>query len=181
MMKFKNAAILMAILLFNQGLNINAMLPIYKLVTTIKPTSFTGNWILDEKKSDFGKMPLKFAYGKIQVLQTKDSITIKRINQMEMVQTLALNGKMDTIRLSSSKRLKVAHITWLEQAKTLQETASFIYDQKPLGSYQLGFQETWVLDAKTKTLSITRETYINDSSLNYTTTAVYQREEKNEK
>src|SRR5258706_5348967 len=88
--------------------------------------SFSGNWIINEQKSEFEGAPLFIASKALKVIQYSDSITIVRITaeDKDYTETLFFNGQQDQSS-TPSKRIKTASIQWIEDGKGFTEPASY--------------------------------------------------------
>ena len=123
--------------------------------TLPEKANFTGEWKLNEGKSDLGQFA-QFAPRTIKVDQKADSITITKIapsfngDDVTLTETLPFDGKeVESTVFGSSKRK--ASAKWSDDGQTLTITFNIMFDFNGQQTEVKG-TETWTLAEGGKTL-----------------------------
>jgi len=130
-------------------------------------TSFSGNWIINKDKMDFGQAPEWVIPKNIKVEQGADKLTLTRISldqslaeQAPITETLAFNGK-PFLRTPASGPLVTTTLHWLnDQSFTLVRKGTSIVT------------EIWTLEDGGKTLVVNRDV-TQDNGLKYNLRCYY--------
>lgn len=121
-------------------------------------TDFSGNWALNESKSELGDFGGRFAARKIKVEQKDDAVTIAKtvinMNGEEITnsETLSFDGKTsETTGMFNSKRKST--VKWSDdgQSFTINYTVTF---ERNGETTEITGKETWSLGADGKTLTL---------------------------
>ncbi|MDB5157280.1 MAG: hypothetical protein JWR50_1987 [Mucilaginibacter sp.] len=141
--------------------------------------NFTGTWVLNLSKSDFGDNPLYVVPKQAKISGDNESLNI------EMV-VIAVSGADSTMKIKLStagkpvdvitadKRTRHYNTTWTESEQTLKVEYSSSYSGKP-DTEQYHTTDTWKLSADGKELTLNKEVKV-DSGYGYTVKAVYDKQ-----
>jgi len=133
-------------------------------------TNFSGNWVINKSKIEFGQAPEWVLPKSLKVEQQSERIVVSRTNidqqlaeQSPIVDTLSFNGNPFQ-RAQSSGPIVTSTMHWLnDQSLTLTRKGS---------STTI---ETWTLDDSGKTLVVNRSVEQSDG-LKYTLKAFYDKQ-----
>ena len=120
-------------------------------------TNFTGNWKLNESKSDLGQFA-QFAVRTIKADQQQDSIRVTRTSpsfngdDMTISETLTYDGKeTETTVFENSKRKSTAK--WSDDGQKLNVNYTLLLDFNGQ-SMEIKGTEAWTLSTDGKTLTV---------------------------
>ncbi|HMI04890.1 MAG TPA: hypothetical protein VK541_20545 [Pedobacter sp.] len=136
---------------------------------------FSGRWKLNIQNSSFGKIPLTAAFEVLEVLQTKDSVSIMNIGDASTKQTIALNGNSFT-KSVKNKRTKKSVVSWIDDNQTMVQNSSFEYEDSQDRPHQISAVEVYKLSKDGKVLTIEKSVLISDPKLNWKIIAAYDRQ-----
>lgn len=142
-------------------------------------TDFSGQWKLNESKSEFGDFGARLAAKSIKVEQKDDAITIAKTStnrQGEDVtrsETLTFDGKEveSTGGFGNSKRKSTAK--WSDDGKTLVINYTLTFERNG-ETNEIKGTETWTVSDDGKTLSL--KTDSSSPQGEFSTTAVYDKQ-----
>jgi hypothetical protein len=128
-------------------------------------SDFTGEWIINETKSDFADQPAALMFKGLKVTQTKDSITVlgQRFDSSlgTMTSTYLLDGSTKNFVLNDG-RMMTASISWDEDGEQMTRNSNYMLpDQPDVIEYES--KEAWSLSDNKKELTLTR-TFIRGTS-----------------
>lgn len=142
-------------------------------------TDFTGTWIINLSKSDFGDSPLYVAPKHLKVKQYTDKIEIERVvigvsgADSTMHEQIAFGGgEMEMI--TADKRTRHYTINWVEDGKKMLEEYSSSYSNNP-GEEEYHTTEMWQLSADGKQLTLKKKVVVSNG-YEYEVTAVYEKQ-----
>ena len=123
------------------------------------PADFSGSWVLDEDKSDLGKMGSGFAPARMDVVQHGNDLTIRTTRTLEYgddqvtEDTLTLDGAESKSMFMNSPRVTTAKLSADAQQLEVASTVSLVWGEP--GS-KLIVKDTWKLGDRGDVLSIQR-------------------------
>jgi hypothetical protein len=136
---------------------------LFAFTTKVNKTNFSGDWKLNESKSDLGQFG-RFAVKSIKADQKDESISISRTqasfngDDMTTTETLSFDGKeTETTIFENSKRKSTAK--WSDDGKNLTVNYALLLDFNGQTTEIKG-TETWTLSDDGKNLTVN----INSSS-----------------
>ena len=123
----------------------------------VKPVNFSGRWVLNEDKSNFDNMGTGNQPSRLEIVQDRDTIAIKRTMVSEysdsriMEQVLTLDGKEQEFKAPfGNAPMKVS-------ARRSEKSDNLLIDSKmSFGNRDFVTNEKWALQDNGKTLSITQ-------------------------
>jgi hypothetical protein len=121
--------------------------------------NFTGQWVINENKSDFAGQSPATMFKTINVIQTADSLKIKGLrfgsdNGLSTVISYPLNGEPKIIVLSGNRKM-TATLSWQNNGRSIvRSSVYFIPNQPGLMDYES--KETWSLSDDLKVLVLSR-------------------------
>jgi mannan endo-1,4-beta-mannosidase len=123
----------------------------------VKPVNFSGRWVLNEDKSNFDNMGTGNQPSRLEIVQDRDTIAIKRTMVSEysdsriMEQVLTLDGKEQEFKAPfGNAPMKVS-------ARRSEKADNLLIDSKmSFGNRDFVTSEKWALQDNGKTLSITQ-------------------------
>jgi mannan endo-1,4-beta-mannosidase len=124
-----------------------------------RPADFTGSWVLDEDKSEFGRMGAGSAPARMDVVQSANQLAIKTTRIVEYAddqvtdQTLSLDGAESKSEFMNSPMATTAHLSETRDAVLIESTVSVAWT-KPASTMTI--KETWTLLDGGKRLLIKR-------------------------
>ncbi|MEI9944939.1 MAG: hypothetical protein WDN26_12060 [Chitinophagaceae bacterium] len=140
------------------------------------PINFSGQWKLNESKSELGEF--RFAPSSIKVDQKADAITVSRESNFNgqantRTETLTFDGKVteSTGGFGNSKRKSTAK--WSDDGKTMTVSYTVNFDINGEAS-ELKGTETWTLSDDGKTFTL--QTKGAGPQGDFTTKAVYDKQ-----
>jgi hypothetical protein len=119
--------------------------------------NFSGEWVLNEEKSDMGEGGPRWAAGKLTITQKGDTMSVDRSRQRpdgeEFVTTekLTLDGKECENMVWQSTKKSVA--TWSDDGKSLTITSTLAFEREG-EMMQFDSVEIWKLLDENKALSV---------------------------
>ncbi|MGH2646379.1 MAG: hypothetical protein ACRDE8_02385 [Ginsengibacter sp.] len=143
-------------------------------ISTISRPDFSGTWLINEGKSEFGEHPLYIASRQIKVKQNDDDIFIERVNMDDSLsysETISFDGQASK-SITTVKRAKVARIKWDDSFEKFTEEADYSIEgdgNKPAFTSA----ETWSMSGDGNTLTIF--TLFEVPAATYSIKAVYDR------
>jgi hypothetical protein len=145
---------------------------------SVSKTNFSGTWVINLQKSQFGDAPHYTAGKQVMVSQTPRNINLEFINTSEsgsdstVNESLPLNGNaLELIDAGKRTRKIVPQFSQDGKTLTILTTASMPDDPK---TEQFTSTDLWNLADDGQTLTI-RKTVKAASGFEYTITAVYQK------
>lgn len=123
--------------------------------------SFSGNWSLNESKSDLGEFGGRFAARKIKVDQAADAITIAKTTpgfnggeDVTRTETLTFDGKTveTTITGGFGTSKRKSTLKWSEDELSFVITYTIAFEGND-GPIEIKGTETWTLSDEGKTLT----------------------------
>jgi len=142
------------------------------LSVNAQKNSFSGSWILNTKKSEFGDIPTRAAVQFYQVKYDKSDMLIRWItNDVKSISISEVRVPMDSSYVSSllpNKRTRIANLVITDQGKGVIFNKSY---SKPGKAIEIDYslKERWNLTNDGK------ELYIELTSPTYTIRAIYDR------
>ena len=122
---------------------------LFAFISVSNRASFTGDWKLNESKSELGDFGGRFAARSIKVEQKDDAITISKTSpsfqggDVTTTETLTFDGKeSETTVFGSSKKKSVA--TWSEDGTTMTVKYTIAFERDGQTT-ELKGTETWSL------------------------------------
>lgn len=122
-----------------------------------KPVNFSGDWSLNQEKSQFGEGRGRRAATKMSVTQKGNELTIKRTSQgrngEERIteEKLTLDGKECKNTIRNSAVTSVAR--WSPDGETLTITSKMIFEREG-NEFEINTTENWSLKENGKVLAI---------------------------
>lgn len=119
--------------------------------------NFTGNWLINEDKSQLDDMGMAFVPAVIELVQDASTIKIKKIFQreyeddMEFEETVTLDGKKNESEFWNSPRVTVAN--WSEDGKKLTIKSDIEFNRDGQVS-EMTIKEIYSYSADGKMLSV---------------------------
>jgi mannan endo-1,4-beta-mannosidase len=126
-----------------------------------KPADFTGSWVLDEDRSEFGRMGAGFAPARLEILQNGNELSVKTARIVESAddqvteERLTLDGAESKSEFMNSPRVSKAHLSEAGDAVLIESVVTFAWAQP--GS-KFTTKDTWKLIDGGRRLSIQRTT-----------------------
>jgi hypothetical protein len=114
-----------------------------------KKTNFTGTWVINLSKSDFGESPLYTAPKQLKIVQDYDNIEIERVVitasglDSTMHEKVSLNGKPFEM-ITADQRTRVYKINWSKDEQILIEEYSSSYSGNA-SDVEYNTTEKWAL------------------------------------
>ena len=142
-------------------------------------TDFSGQWKLNESKSDFGQFGPRFAAKSIQIQQTADSVTfVKNVttfngDDVTRTETLSFDGKETESAMGFGNSKKKSTAKWSDDGKTLFVSYTLYLDFNGQTNEVPG-TETWTKSEDGKSISLKTES--SGPQGEFSTTAVYDKE-----
>jgi hypothetical protein len=126
-----------------------------------EPTAadFSGSWVLDEEKSDFGRMGAGFAPARLDVVQKGNELSIKTTRIVESAddqvteERLTLDGAESKSEFMNSPRVTTARLSEAGDSVQIESTVAFAWS--PAGS-KMTTKDTWKLLDDGRLLSVQR-------------------------
>lgn len=128
------------------------MFPLY-----IEPDGFSGEWILNEKKSEFGRMGVANSPNKMMLVMKGDTLNIERSYIIEWdddtiyLDTMVLDGSEMKSEFWNSPRVTSAELSETGDSITIKSTTIFNRDGQ---SREITSSEYWNLSENRDTLQI---------------------------
>ncbi|HVT86092.1 MAG TPA: hypothetical protein VHD35_12885 [Chitinophagaceae bacterium] len=141
--------------------------------------NFSGDWKLNEGKSDFGQRGARFATKELKVEQKDDAITISRTtpsfqggDDVTSTETLTFDGK-EVTGTGFGNSTRKSSLKWADDGKSFTITSNTTMDRNGQ-TFSFSATETWTLEdgGKSLTVTTTRTTQQGD----VTTKAVYDKQ-----
>ena len=113
--------------------------------------NFSGNWTIDEGKSDFGEGGGRFFSSKLVVKQESNKINIERTGQgrdgeFTWAEEITLDGKENELEGFGGSTRRVT-AKWMDEGKTLN-ISSFMVFEREGNSFEINTSENWSLTEK---------------------------------
>jgi len=146
------------------------------LHATAQKTGFSGTWLINKEKIDFGQAPEWILPKALKIDQQKDRMVMERTMLNEKLEegryseTLEFNGAESKVTTNTGSQ-KVSTIKWNENGQAFVVNSAFTRDGQP-GSK---VKEDWHLTDEGKTLVLDREAEQADG-MKYTIRAFYDRQ-----
>jgi hypothetical protein len=144
----------------------------------VKRTDFSGNWLINFQKSEFGEIPHYTASKQVKAVQTPGNIVVELLMVSAsgadsiVNETLPLNGKaLDTLGGDQRKRRVTAHFSEDGRTLTIITSASVPNDQK---TEQYKITETWNISTTGESL-VLKKTIQSTDGFEYSINAVYDK------
>lgn len=144
--------------------------------TVRENANFSGDWTLNEQKSDLGEMGARIAAKKLKVTQTADALTSDKTSnfngeERKTTEKIALDGKeSENTVFGNSKKKSTAK--WADDGQTLTVTSNTAFERNG-ETLEIKGTENWKLADGGKTLSI--ESTSVSSRGTFTVKAVYEK------
>ena len=141
--------------------------------------NLSGNWKLNEQKSDFQGQAANVVFNQIKINQTKDSLKISglTVGQTDFgkSKTIAypLNGSKITTTMSNNRTMD-ANLTWINNGSSLVRLSSYSLPGLP-NTKDYESKETWSLITGDNELILVREFTTSDGR-STTVKALYDRQ-----
>jgi hypothetical protein len=113
-----------------------------------KPIDFTGTWILDEDKSDLGRMGAASAPARLDVVQVGDDLSVKTTRVVEYAddqvseQKLSLDGTESKSEFMNSPMTTTARLSDLGASATIESTVAITWAAP---GAKMSIKDTWTL------------------------------------
>jgi mannan endo-1,4-beta-mannosidase len=126
-----------------------------------RPADFSGTWVLNEEKSEFGRMGAGFAPARLDVVQKGNSLSIRTTRVLEFAddqvteETLVLDGSESKSEFMNSPRVTKARMSGTGDEVLIESTVAPVWVTD--GS-KMTIKETWKLVDGGDRLSIQRST-----------------------
>ncbi|MBS1920431.1 MAG: hypothetical protein JST17_09270 [Bacteroidetes bacterium] len=141
--------------------------------------NFSGDWKLNESKSDFGQRGARFAVKELKVDQKDDAITIASTrpsfqggDDMTSSETLTFDGK-EIEGKGFGNSTKKSSLKWSDDGLSFTISSNTTMERNG-ETMEFSGKETWVLSDGGKILTVTNVT--NSQRGENTTTAVYDKQ-----
>jgi hypothetical protein len=137
---------------------------------------FSGNWILNDSKSNFGDSPFRMASSSLVVKQEGNTLSIDRTmpgrdgEEMKMTGKYTLDGKVCENSGIMNMKTK-STVTWSADKKSIKIASSTFFDMNG-ENMEMKSTETWKLEGE-KTLKIEATNSTPDGDMK--TTLVYDK------
>jgi len=124
-----------------------------------KPADFSGSWVLDEDKSEFGRMGAGFAPARLEVLQNGNELSIRTTRIVESAddqvteEKLTLGGAESDSVFMNSPRVTTARLSEARDAVLVESIVTFTRGQTVS---KMTTKDTWRLLDGGRHLSIQR-------------------------
>ena len=117
--------------------------------------NFSGNWQLDQQRTELGNIPASAASSAIKVNQDRDSIFIERLGVVHVLEGLPVNGAATPVDFSGGSKIATVQFT---NRGTMEENATYSHDSTADAPkvYPVKSQEIWSLSDNNRTLQIMR-------------------------
>lgn len=142
--------------------------------------NFSGDWKLNEGKSDFGQRGARFAVKELKVDQKDDAITIASTrpsfqggDDTTSSETLTFDGKEVESSGGFGNSTRKASLKWADDGQTFTINSTTSMDRNGQ-SFEFTGKETWALSDGGKTLTVTNVT--SSQRGDNTTKAVYDKQ-----
>lgn len=156
------------------------IMPVILMSHTFLPekVNFSGNWTLNEDKSEFGERGARFAVKAIKVEQKENAITITRTtpsfqgDDVTTTETLGFDGK-EVEGTGFGGFVRRSSLKWDadEQSFSIKSTTA---GERNGQSFSFTSTETWILGKGGKSLSVTSVRITQQGEV--TTKAVYDKQ-----
>ena len=132
---------------------------------------FSGEWKLNESKSELGEFGRRLAVTEIKIKQYKDSITFNKTHPNEAIsaETLSFDGKESIRPVSRGTGKRISTAKWSEDGQSL--IINFHIDSYGTGQNTTGAQTMLLKDSRLYIESA----YSSPQSGNFTIKAVYDK------
>jgi hypothetical protein len=135
---------------------------------------FSGKWVLNVTKSEFGDIPLYAAVKQFDIKQNNDSIFIKKItidennHEKETTENISFNSQ-PSIQILDNKRTKKSAAQWSSNGQVLTIANNYSLPGEP-EKIDYSFLQTWSLTEDGKELNV------NLKSPTYSIKAIYDKQ-----
>jgi hypothetical protein len=135
-----------------------AFVVIIATAASLLKADFSGEWALDQTKSNLGEFGAMMAAGKLSVKQQGDVITVVRnttspMGEMVTTDNITLDGKESpsTGGMQGSTRKTTSKLSADQNSLTVNSVLNLSFDGN---AFEIKGTETWTLSADGKTLTI---------------------------
>jgi hypothetical protein len=141
-------------------------------------TDFSGNWKLNEGKSELGQFGTRGSASKIEIKQTGNDVSITRHstgfdgNEQTTTENLTADGKEVTSTVFGTAQRK-ATMKWADDQKSFSVTTSTSMERGGQ-SFSFDGKEVWSLSADGKTLTL--QNTVTTPQGEFSTKAVYDKQ-----
>lgn len=142
---------------------------------------FSGKWVIDLSKSDFGSAPHRLAYKQILVAQHSDAITIENLltgqngRDSSSVETLLFDGKFSKVILPNTAHgtdTRYRSVAFASDGRSLTITENHeVNSADVIGKFKI--TEAWTLSRSGNVLTVKRTFEFTNSTV--TVKAVYSK------
>lgn len=137
--------------------------------------NFSGNWQLDQQRSEFGNISPSAASVSINVDQKKDSIFIERMGNVHVLESLPVSGRPTVVAFAGGS--KFASVEFMRDGTIMEENATYTRDStvNPGWVYPVNAKEVWTLLDDNRTLQIVRTVDLGNND-KYSIRTVYTKQ-----